>query len=313
MTAVKQSAEARGPARLIGIDWGTTSFRAYLMGAGGAILDRRESADGILATQDFDATFERHCGAWADAHPDLTIILSGMIGSRQGWVEAPYCPCPAGAAEIVAKLTRYTTSRGRTIAFAPGLSWRSPTGADEVMRGEETQILGVAGSGRRILVLPGSHSKWAEIVDGRVVRFATFMTGEVFAATSKHTILGRLMIGESHDPKAFAAGIGASGEPGGLLHHLFRVRTGGLFERWPGEALPSLLSGLVIGHEIRGARDFFGVEQVIVVGDAGLTQRYVAALGELGIAAEIGPADAAARGLMMIAGQMSASARVAIG
>lgn len=306
MTAVKQSTKAHGPARLIGIDWGTTSFRAYLMDAAGAILERRESADGILSAQDFDATFERHCGPWADAHPQAPILLAGMIGSRQGWVEAPYCPCPAGAAEIVEKLTRHTTSRGRSVAFAPGLSWRSPTGADEVMRGEETQILGVAGSGRRILVLPGSHSKWAEVVDGRVVRFATFMTGEVFAATSKHTILGRLMTADGHDPKAFASGIAASGEPGGLLHHLFRVRTGGLFGRWPGEALSSLLSGLVIGHEIRGARDFFGVEHVVVVGGASLTDRYVAALGVVGIAAETGPADAAARGLRMIAGQISA-------
>lgn len=305
MTAVKQSTDTRGPARLIGVDWGTTSFRAYLMDADGAILERRDSADGILSAQDFDGTFERHCGSWADAHPDAPILLSGMIGSRQGWVEAPYCPCPAGASEIVAQLIRHKTSRGRTVAFVPGLSWRSPTGADEVMRGEETQIIGVGGTGRRILVLPGSHSKWAEVVDGRVIRFATFMTGEVFAATSKHTILGRLMTGEGHDPKAFAAGIAASGEPGGLLHHLFRVRTGGLFQRWQGEALSSLLSGLVIGHEIRGARDFFGVDKVVVVGGASLTERYVEALGALGIGTEIGPADAAARGLRLIAGQIS--------
>lgn len=306
MTAVKQSTDARGPARLIGIDWGTSSFRAYLMDSAGAILDRRDSADGILAVQDFDGTFERHCGAWADAHPSAPILLAGMIGSRQGWVEAPYCACPAGAGEIAGKAISHVTVRGRRVAFMPGLSWRSPTGADEVMRGEETQIIGVAGSGRRILVLPGSHSKWAEVVDGRVVRFATFMTGEAFAAMSKHTILGRLMTGDGHDPRAFAAGLAASGEPGGLLHHLFRVRTGGLFQRWPGEALSPLLSGLVIGHEIRGARDFFGVEQVLVVGGANLAARYVEALGALGIEADVGPSDAAAQGLRLLAAQISA-------
>jgi len=301
MTAVKHSAEARGPARLIGVDWGTSSFRAYLMDAGGKVLDRRESADGILAVQDFDGTLERHCGAWADAHRDASILLAGMIGSRQGWIEAPYCPCPAGAEEIAARLTRHVTARGRTVAFVPGLSWSSPSGADDVMRGEETQILGVAGKGRQVMVLPGSHSKWVEVFDGRILRFATFLTGEFFAAMSKHTILGRLMAGEAHDPKAFAAGIAASAEPGGLLHHLFRVRTGGLFGRWPADSLSSLLSGIAIGHEIRGARDFFGADRVLVVGGAALAARYAEALGSLGLAAEIGAPDAAARGLTRLA------------
>jgi 2-dehydro-3-deoxygalactonokinase len=265
------------------------------------VRDRREAPDGILAVQDFDACFERHCGAWADAHPRAPILLAGMIGSRQGWIEAPYCPCPAGAAEIAAALTPHVTARGRRVAFVPGLSWRGPGGADDVMRGEETQILGVAVPGRRIVVLPGTHSKWAEVVDGRVLCFATFMTGEVFGAMSKHTILGRLMTGEGHSADAFAGGIAASGEPGGLLHHLFRVRTGGLFARWPGEALSSLLSGLTIGHEIRAARDFFGVERVLVVGGLGLAERYQAALAILGIEADLAPPDAAARGLAALA------------
>jgi 2-dehydro-3-deoxygalactonokinase len=305
MTAVKQSADARGPARLIGVDWGTSSFRAYLIDAAGAVLDRRETADGILAVQDFDECFERHCGAWADAHPNAPILLSGMIGSRQGWVEAPYCPCPAGADEIAGRLIRHVTARGRTVAFVPGLSWRSPTGADDVMRGEETQILGVAGRGRQVVVLPGTHSKWVEVVDGRVIRFATFMTGEIFAAASKHTILGRLMTGDAHDPQAFAAGIAASAEAGGLLHHLFRVRTAGLFARWPGESLSALLSGLTIGHEIRGARDFFGADQVLIVGGAVLATRYAEALTTLGLTAGIGPADAAAGGLSHLARRIS--------
>ncbi|MSP49965.1 MAG: 2-dehydro-3-deoxygalactonokinase [Alphaproteobacteria bacterium] len=286
---------------MIGVDWGTSSFRAYLLDGGGAVLDRREAADGILAVQDFDGCFERHCGAWADAHPKAPILLAGMIGSRQGWVEAPYCPCPAGAVEIVGRLTRHATARGRKLAFVPGLSWRSPSGADDVMRGEETQILGAAGSGRQVLVLPGTHSKWVEAVGGRVIRFSTFMTGEVFAAMSKHTILGRLMTGEGHDSNAFAAGIDASAEEGGLLHHLFRVRTAGLFARWPAESLSALLSGLVIGHEVRAAKASFAAERVLVVGGAALSERYAEALAALGLPAEIATADAAARGLAALA------------
>jgi 2-dehydro-3-deoxygalactonokinase len=304
MTAVKQSTDARGPRHLIGVDWGTTSFRAYLIDARGRVLDRREAADGILAVKDFDACFEDHCGLWADSYPRAPILLSGMIGSRQGWVEAPYCPCPAGAEEIAGRLIRHVSARGRALAFVPGLSWRSPTGADDVMRGEETQILGISGAGRQIMVLPGSHSKWVEVVDGRILRFATFLTGEFFAAMSKHTILGRLMTGEAHDPEAFGAGIAASAEPGGLLHHLFRVRTGGLFERWPAESLSSLLSGIAIGHEIRGARDFFGADQVLVVGGATLAARYVEALAGLGLTSATAPVDAAARGLAHLAGRL---------
>ena len=305
MASVKETPAARGTDRVIGVDWGTSSFRAYLMDVGGAVLDRREAADGILAVQDFDGCFERHCGAWAEAHPEAPILLAGMIGSRQGWVEAPYCPCPAGAIEIAGRLTSHVTARGRKVAFVPGLSWQSTSGADDVMRGEETQILGVASSGRQVLVLPGTHSKWAEVVDGRVLRFSTFMTGEVFAAMSKHTILGRLMTGEGHDPKAFAAGISASGEAGGLLHHLFRVRTAGLFSRWPAESLSSLLSGLVIGHEISAAQAFFAAERVLVVGGAALAERYAEALVTLGLAAETAPADAAARGLALLARQIT--------
>lgn len=301
MASVKKTPAAGGTDRLIGVDWGTSSFRSYLLDGGGAVLDRREAADGILAVQDFDACFERHCGAWADAHPAAPILLAGMIGSRQGWVEAPYCPCPAGAAEVAGRLMRHLTACGRRVAFVPGLSWRSPSGADDVMRGEETQILGVAGPGRQVMVLPGTHSKWVEVVDGRVIRFSTFMTGEVFAAMSKHTILGRLMAGESHDPKAFAAGIAAAGEEGGLLHHFFRVRTAGLFSRWPAESLSSLLSGLVIGHEIRAAKDTFAAARVLVVGGAALSERYAEALAILGLPAEIALADAAARGLAVLA------------
>src|SRR6185295_15258913 len=129
MTSVKQTPAARGTGHAIGVDWGTSSFRAYLMAGDGTVLDRREAPDGILAVQDFEGCFERHCGAWADAHPAAVILLSGMIGSRQGWIEAPYCPCPAGAAEIAARLTPHVTSKGRKIAFAPGLSWQSPSGA----------------------------------------------------------------------------------------------------------------------------------------------------------------------------------------
>src|SRR5262249_38621775 len=162
----------------IAVDWGTTNFRAYLMDGEGRIVARTASEDGILnvAGGAFEAVLERRCGEWLRGHPQAPVLLSGMIGSRQGWREAPYCPCPAGAAEVAAKLVEHRTQSGRVIHFVPGLSFATPDGGHDVIRGEETQILGAVGPGgpaRRILCLPGTHSKWAELVEGRVVRFVT--------------------------------------------------------------------------------------------------------------------------------------------
>ena len=184
-----------------------------------------------------------------------------MITWRQGWVEVPYCPCPAGSAELAAALAA-PRDRGRAaIHFVPGLSLIGADGVPDVMRGEETQIIGAVGGGRavrgrRAIVLPGTHSKWALAEDGRIVWFATFMTGELFAVLKEHSILGRLMAGDAHDDAAFARGLAyAQSGPGGLLKRLFSVRTLGLFDRAAGERRsPSYLSGLLIGSEIaRGA------------------------------------------------------------
>ena len=122
-----------------------------------------------------------------------------MITSRQGWVEVPYCPCPAGSDEIARALWRHETGAGRTIHFVPGLSIVGADGVPDVIRGEETQIVGEVGDapGGRLLVLPGTHSKWARSEDGRVVWFATFMTGELFGVLKEHSILGRLMAGDA--------------------------------------------------------------------------------------------------------------------
>ena len=159
-------------------------------------------------------------GGWIAAHGPAPLILSGMIGSRQGWKEAPYAKCPAGTDDIVKALARIEWGE-LTIALVPGLSTEND-GMPDVMRGEETQIFGalaLSGNDDGLFLLPGTHSKWAEVSGGRIVSFRTFMTGEVFGALKDHTILGRLMSGSAADADAFARGVreGASLESAGAL------------------------------------------------------------------------------------------------
>ena len=174
-------------AALIGIDWGTTSFRAYRIDAAGNVLESREAPAGILAVRDrdFAAVLARETGAWLAAEPGVPVVASGMITSRQGWLEVPYRPCPAGSAEIAAALMRHPARPD--LRFVPGLSFMATDGVPDVMRGEETQILGALRSsvalqsGRHLVCLPGTHTKWVVLEDGVVREFLTSVTGELFA------------------------------------------------------------------------------------------------------------------------------------
>ena len=144
---------------LIAIDWGSSSFRAYLMSRDAEVLDEFASGDGIgsVAAGAYPATLKRLIGGWLDAHPSLPVIASGMVGSRHGWREAAYVKCPAGPSDVAAHLAQVMAD-GRRVVLAPGLSHVDEAGQPDVMRGEETEILGIADEGARLIVLPGSHS-----------------------------------------------------------------------------------------------------------------------------------------------------------
>ena len=187
---------------LIALDWGTSNLRASLLGPGGAVLDRRSAAGGVMAVPEhrFEAALRSLCGDWIDAHRG-PLLASGMIGSRQGWVEAPYLPCPATRDAAAARLVAVPLAGGATLHIVPGLVCTGADGQADVMRGEETQILGAvpADSPRTLVVLPGTHSKWASVERGVVRDFTTCMTGELHEALVRHTILGRLADGAVED------------------------------------------------------------------------------------------------------------------
>ena len=193
-------------AQLIALDWGTSSLRAYKLGPAGVVLEQRALASGIMhlptearaiagvrCTDGFELAFDAACGDWLDAAPHLPVIACGMVGSAQGWSEAAYRATPVDVSSLGQALHRVRSLRGVEVHIVPGVI--EPDGLPNVMRGEETQVLGVLQSlpaGADVLIgLPGSHCKWVKVVDGRITHFDTFMTGELFAILSKHSILGR--------------------------------------------------------------------------------------------------------------------------
>jgi 2-dehydro-3-deoxygalactonokinase len=290
---------------LIGLDWGTTSCRAYLIGAEGAVLDRQTDGPGILKVEQghFGPWLDSIIGGWIATHGPAPVILSGMIGSRQGWKEAPYATCPASVGDIVQALVPVEWSELQ-IALVPGLSTEND-GMPDVMRGEETQIFGalaLSGESDGLFLLPGTHSKWAEVSDSRIVSFRTFMTGEVFGALKEHTILGRL-IDEGTDAGAFARGVheGATlDSAGALLNRVFATRSYGLMGKLPGTALSDYLSGLLIGAEIADATRVTQ-KPVTIIASPALAQRYTDALRLLGHESTLAPEDCVAAGHWRIA------------
>ena len=296
---------------LIALDWGTSSLRGYLLGDAGEILDRRQADRGILKVADgaFATTCLEFCSGWGD----LPAIASGMIGSKQGWKEAPYIPAPASLQQIAAGLVSVDISGHRPLKIVPGVSCRDRQGVPDVMRGEETQLFGALAAGEgaaRSFILPGTHSKWAVAGPGGIERFSTFMTGEVFAVLKAHSILGRLMpeSGVVVADEGFRKGANAAlhGGGGGLLHRLFSVRTLGLFDDVPADQLASYMSGLLIGEEVFAARDsglLNDAGSVGIVADAALADLYRAVLTMADVASMVLPPDLAAAGLWQISRQ----------
>jgi 2-dehydro-3-deoxygalactonokinase len=290
---------------LIAIDWGTTSLRGARLGSKGEVLASREFARGILsvAPGQFEAVFHELFHDWMQT-PDTLCLISGMAGSRQGWQEAPYCPCPAGFTELVQHLLWIQPER---IALVPGMSCMAtdPLNTPDVMRGEEIQIFGalqLVQLDTAILVLPGTHSKWVQVQAGRILNFKTFMTGELFALLSQHSILGKTLdLKGAFEEAAFLQGIDQSQQPGSVLHHLFAVRTLGLFERMSSTALPSYLSGLLIGEELRTQAQLTDSNPVILIGSEALTLRYTLALQHLGISSQCRGSEATWAGLFALA------------
>ena len=284
---------------LLACDWGTTNLRAWVLDDAGGVLRSADFPFGVsqIAAGEPPARFAQVRAALSAQ--DLPAMLCGMVGSNLGWTLAPYVDCPAGLAQISARLTAAPDTEGR-VRIAPGVRWDGFNGQGDVMRGEETQLFGwlgadpVRASGRRLVCHPGTHAKWMAVEAGRLAGFVTTMTGELFALLRANGVLRSDAAAD--DLEAFDAGVQAAGDGEALSARLFtaRARVVGL-GRDP-RSTPSYLSGLLIGADLATPRllGFAADAPVVLLGDLALCGLYQRALAARGVASEGHDGQAAA-------------------
>lgn len=327
----------------VALDWGTSNLRAFLIAPDGTVRDQRVRPWGILRLPDlpgearsqprtiqFDAALAGIAGDWLATWPTARLLACGMVGSRQGWKEAPYLPVPADPVTISAASVTVQTAEQRTLTILPGLSQGGspapsttgrPAAAPDVLRGEETQVVGALGRQPALaddawLVLPGTHSKWVHIQDGRITGFATHLTGEMFDVLSRHSILSqsispppdeaRLPGPEqlNEEKRGFGAGVALAtdGEPG-ISNLLFGIRARRLLHDYDPMAARGMLSGILIGHEIAVATPAVrrSASPLVLIGEPALCERYRQALGLAGLTVAAVMGNTAADGLYRFA------------
>ena len=337
MHSNKPMKQAQNQTQLIALDWGTSSLRAYRLGSAGRVLELRSlpwgvmkllkvvpsESSGVDVEARFELAFEEACGDWLRAAPHAPVIAAGMVGSRQGWREAPYLSLPIAVDQIGSTLSTVHSRGGRIVHIVPGLIENSAL--PNVMRGEETQVIGAlsmldfGNAPSEILIgLPGSHSKWVQVrrqpreAHSHIEHFHTFMTGEVYAALCEHTILGRGMQTRdvnADDHAAFDRGVLVAQTPAGragVLSTIFSTRTLGLTGVLDGADQREYLSGLLIGHEVAALQALLAQQglqpvRVILVGDAALCVRYTRALRAYGLEQIEVAVHATERGLWKLA------------
>src|SRR5450759_1456592 len=338
--------QAQSQTQLIALDWGTSSLRAYRLGAAGRVLELRSLPWGVMQLPEvvlpensggdvkasFEFAFEEACGDWIRAAPHAPVIAAGMVGSRQGWREAPYLSLPIAVDRIGSTLSTVHTRNGQIVHIVPGMIEHSAL--PNVMRGEETQVIGALSmldfgktpshaeqqneQDEILIGLPGSHSKWVQVRiqhregQSHIEHFHTFMTGEVYAALCEHTILGRGMQtsdvnGNYH--AAFDRGVLVPQTPAGragVLSTIFSTRTLGLTGVLDGAGQREYLSGLLIGHEVAALQALLAEQRhqparVILIGNAALCVRYTRALRAYGLDQIEVAGQATERGLWQLA------------
>ncbi len=300
------------PARLIGLDWGTSSLRAYLFGGNGQILQEKSAPSGVMHLERFipaeeptivreklfEAAFGDICGDWlAENGKDLPVLACGMVGSTVGWREAAYLRTPVGTSELASALTKVSRGGGNPLHIVPGVCAAGEPGKSfsEILRGEETQVAGIlskiANSSKSeslLIGLPGTHSKWVLVQDRRIVSFSTFVTGELYALLTNFSVVAKTQIKPARmQVEAFRLGLRLArtqnGEAaGGVLSTVFSARSKRVLGELKEEEQPDYLSGLLIGEELAGVerilarnrRTLTDFSRILIAGDRGLCERY---------------------------------------
>ena len=302
MTAAPVAAAA-----VIALDWGSTHLRAYAFDATGAVLADRHSADGALTLTSpdaFDAALNRIAGDWLQASPAARLIACGMVGARGGWLEAGYVPCGASVDELAAGVVQVTTSERRALAIIPGIRSDEP----DVMRGEETQLVGTA-LADGVIVLPGTHSKWVQLAGGRVQSFATFLTGEMNALLREHSSIGKAANAAPDIAASAALDLGINYARAGAaswLHDLFVLRASVVSGQKSASDISTVLAGWLLGCEFASATTMYPeLQDVTLIASPTLQPWYERVALSFGIKCHaLDAAAVTANGLWRIASRM---------
>ncbi len=277
-----------GQVEWVAVDWGTSNLRAWGIDSAGEVAFSRSSADGMgrLSREQYPAVLTALLSGVADDVGE--VLICGMAGARQGWMEAPYLDAPAELGNLSAGAVSPDMPGSIDPRILPGVCLRD-VGAEDVMRGEETQLLGLSAlmpgfSG--LAVMPGTHSKWALLDGTKLTRFSSAMTGEVFELLRVHSVLRHSLGGdlEGEDREVgFAAGLDQGlDHPERLTATLFKVRAGSLLSGRRAPWCAGFLSGLLIGAEIGGQRDWIGAAEIPLIGSVALCGLYQIAFNRLG-------------------------------
>ena len=310
MNTIKSVANPYGD-KVIVVDWGTTSLRCMLIAGEGKILAETGSEGGIqfIKNKRFESELMAAIGGWLEENGPIPVLALGMITSKSGWVEVPYVPCPATAESLANGMIRASLSNGSDLFFLSGITDKTRFPFPDVMRGEETQILGFGLEEELTIVLPGTHSKWARVGGGEISKFQTFVTGEVFALFAQHSFIAKAAGQDSRDDNWDAMLHGARIAKAAAVHdaafltQLMSIRTGMLAGELTADQMLSYLSGLIIGSEFRQAMEagwFKPGDTIGIIGNDGLNDRYrrVSEIFELHI--KDGGAQAAVVGALQI-------------
>ena len=272
-------------AKWIAADWGTTHMRAWAIGEEDSVLAFRESNEGMkdLQQNEFEPVLLRLIESWLDDTKVTTVMACGMVGAKQGWVETPYLKTPCVPLDNNQLTTANTDDKRIKVHLVPGVMQHHPA---DIMRGEETQIAGFINKNldfNGVVCLPGTHAKWANIKEGQITSFKTFMTGELFGVISSHTLIRHSTSIKGWNQDSFEAGVlEGFKNPGSIASNLFSLRAESIVNDLNRHQARSTLSGLLLGVELNGAQNFWKGNNVTLIGSELLSNNYHEGLKILG-------------------------------
>ena len=238
----------------IAVDWGTTNFRAFLMERM-TVIDELSAAEGILSVVDhqFETVLHTNIFKWLDKFPSIPILMAGMVGSQQGWFETPYQSLPANVKSLAGNIFSFQAEWGSQIWIVPGVTGASHYDLPDVMRGEETQLIGLSqlsDHADNYAILPGTHSKHSFIHNGTIEEFTSFMTGELFSLLMATSMIGKELPEQIDHDEFFLIGVEQAQKSIPFTHLIFSARSKRLNQDIPSQYIRSYLSGLLIGYEL---------------------------------------------------------------